>query len=44
MKNTDAQTWSKEDELMLEGSVDSDYTTVGVTEDFLYSSPFKPVS
>ena len=28
MKNTDTQTWSKEDEFMLEGSVDSDYITM----------------
>ena len=28
MKNIDTQTWSKEDEFMLEGSVDSDYMPV----------------
>lgn len=44
MKNIDTQTWSKEDESILDGSVDSDYMTSCVTEHFLYSNLFKPMS
>ena len=44
MKNIDTQTWSKEDESMLDGSVDSDYMTSYITEHFLYSNLFEPMS
>ena len=44
MKNIDTQTWSKEDESMLDGSVDSDYMTSYITERFLYSNLFEPMS